>query len=102
LPVQRLSVRPADLAPQIGKSKPGLFGRSTFASIQAVLTDDDKARGPEDKARLLQRLDTLCTKWINEHGKSAGAQDQGRRPLVLRLPTSASDHTEAPESEAEG
>ncbi|MDQ6782846.1 MAG: hypothetical protein M3063_05270 [Actinomycetota bacterium] len=84
LSVQRLSVRPADLAPQIGRSKPGLFGRSTFASIQVALSDYDKAR-PKDKARLLQRIDTLCTKWFNEHAKSTSPQDLGRRALVLRL-----------------
>lgn len=93
-PVQRLATTSAAVAAHVGRSRSGGvagIGVSTYASIRKALADYEKAQAveaPQAQALLvplLERLDLLCTKWLNENGRSASRQDVARRRVVSAL-----------------
>jgi hypothetical protein len=92
--VQRLSVTSSQLDANLGESKAkGVLGLgvSTFASIRETLAAYEKVAqgdGPKDRVvqdKHLERLDRLCTRWINEHRSLTSEQDQARNRIVRSL-----------------
>ena len=85
--VQRLSVTAKDMQSQEGTKSAlaGVFGRSVYAAIVSTVQDYEKAKKPEAKAKLLARLDGLCTKWFNDNADSKDPKDARRRAYVTRL-----------------
>jgi hypothetical protein len=89
----RLTVTPADLDQAMGKSKTGFagVGKSTYATIRQTLAEYQRAQKnqkPGNEAKLvtlLERLDILCTDWLNTHRGQLSPQDTSRRKLFMRL-----------------
>ena len=88
--IRRLSITPSALDAAMGKSKKGFLGagKSSYATLRAVLSDYEKAKAEKNPVKansLLERLDALCTSYLNEHKDATTTQDQDRRKLVDKL-----------------
>ncbi len=88
--IRRLATTPTALDAAMGKSKKGILGagRSTYATIRSTLEKYEKAKAAKDPVganSLLESLDALCTRYLNEHKAATTKQDQDRRKLVDRL-----------------
>jgi hypothetical protein len=82
--IQRLSVKAADLAPHITKSK--IEKAVTFRDIERTLAAYEKAGSDlQQRAALLQQLDGLCTTWYNKHGNAKHSRDVARRGYIKML-----------------
>jgi hypothetical protein len=91
-PVQRFSITPADFDASIGKSTTGFLGigASSYATIRKTFSDYLKARDSAKpdvprQVKLLERLDDLCTRWINDHRGGTSAQDKSRVSIIKSL-----------------
>jgi hypothetical protein len=92
LPLQRLSAASASLAADVGESKARSFGMgSTFAHLHKTLAAYEKLSTSEDakvviqKENLLQKLGTLCARYINEHRNPRSERDTARMAVARRL-----------------
>ena len=93
-PIQRMAVAASQLEANRGESSTkglGRLGVSTYASICETLAayekiadkDDPKSRAIQEKQ--LERVERLCTRWINEHRELTTDQDKARNVLVRKL-----------------
>jgi hypothetical protein len=91
-PLQRISATSASLAADVGESKARSFGMgSTFAHLHKALAEYEKlgesqvAKAVIQKENLLQKLGTLCARYINEHGNPRSERDKTRMAVARRL-----------------
>lgn len=68
-----------------GRIGHGQAGHSSFGAIRHALRDYEAASTPRIQQLRLQRLDDLCTMWLNEHRAPKAPRDQQRRALLSRL-----------------
>lgn len=68
----------------LGKVKGALSG-SSFNAIRDALVRYEKAKTVASKVKLLQDVEVLATKWVNEHSKDGGAIERRRRSVLVQL-----------------
>lgn len=90
-PLDPMAVTAEEMKQHLGRSYSGNLpgGQSTYATIHKALQAYEKtatsSRVDEKTAKALLQLNGLCTRWINEHGRSTDPRDAARGRLIRTL-----------------